>query len=108
MGLPIYQIQMYQKPTPIVNHTNITQKSPNLSLQLKNIKNLWKKSNVKNTVTSHYFQYNLKEVPFHASQMTHPKPLDTTQQSKQKNTSRMSLCTIKPVILTGKPLLAAL
>ena len=30
MGLPIYQIQMYQKAPPIVNHTNITQEIPKL------------------------------------------------------------------------------
>ena len=34
------------------------------------------------TVTSHSFQYKLKEVTFHASQMPHQKPLTTTQQSK--------------------------
>ena len=39
--------------------------------------------------------------------MLHPKPLNTSQQIKEK-TSRMSLCTIKSVILTGKPLSAAL
>ena len=36
------------------------------------------------TVTSHYFQYNLKEVSFHASQMPDPKSLNTTQESKQR------------------------
>ena len=30
MGLPIYQIQMYQKAPPTVNNTNITQEIPKL------------------------------------------------------------------------------
>ena len=38
------------------------------------------------TVTSHCFQYKLKEVSFHASQMPHPKPLNTTQQYKLRKT----------------------
>ena len=35
---------MYQKSPPITKHTGITQKSPNLSKQLENIKSLNKKS----------------------------------------------------------------
>ena len=31
MGVPTYQIQMYQKAPPITKYTNITQKFPNLS-----------------------------------------------------------------------------
>ena len=34
------------------------------------------------TLTSYRFQYKLKEVSFDASQMPHPKPLNTTQQSE--------------------------
>ena len=34
------------------------------------------------TVTSHCFQYKLKELSFHACQIPQPKPLNTTQQSK--------------------------
>ena len=37
---PIYQIEAYQKTSPKVKHTDITQKSPNWSQQLENIKNL--------------------------------------------------------------------
>ena len=43
MGLPIYQMDMYQKTPSKVKHTNITQKSPNWFQQLKNIKSLQKK-----------------------------------------------------------------
>ena len=42
MGLPIYQIEVYQKTLPKVKHTNITQKSPNWFLHLENIKSLQK------------------------------------------------------------------
>ena len=42
MGLPIYQIEAYQKAPPKVKHTGITQKSPNWSWQLGNIKCLQK------------------------------------------------------------------
>ena len=50
MDLPIYQIQMYQKAPPITKHTNVTQKSPNLSQHLKTSK-VFTKS-----------QQNLKEI----------------------------------------------
>ena len=42
MGLPIYQIETYQKAPPQVKHTGITQKSPLWSWQLENIKSLQK------------------------------------------------------------------
>ena len=42
---PIYQMEAYQKTLPKVKHTNITQKSPNWSRQLENIKSLQKKPN---------------------------------------------------------------
>ena len=42
MGLPIYQMDMYQKTPPKVKHTHITQKSPNWFQQLENIKSLQK------------------------------------------------------------------
>ena len=42
MGLPIYQMDMYQKTRPKVKHTDITQKSPNWFQQLENIKSLQK------------------------------------------------------------------
>ena len=45
MGLPIYQIETYQKALPKVKHTSITQKSPLWSWQLENIKSLQKKPN---------------------------------------------------------------
>ena len=41
---PIYQIEAYQKARPKLKHTGITQKSPNWSWQLENIKCLQKKS----------------------------------------------------------------
>ena len=44
MGLPIYQMDVYQKTPPKVKHTNITQKSPNWFQQLENIKSLQKNS----------------------------------------------------------------
>ena len=52
MGLPIYQMDMYQKIPPKVKHTDITQKSPNWFQQLENIKSLQKtptksKNNIK-------------------------------------------------------------
>ena len=52
MGLPIYQMDMYQKTPPKVKHTDITQKSPNWFQQLENIKSLQKnptksKNNIK-------------------------------------------------------------
>ena len=45
MGLPIYQIEAYQKTPPKVKHTSITQKSPIWSSQLENIESLQKKPN---------------------------------------------------------------
>ena len=44
MGLPFYQIEAYQKAPQKVKHTGITQKSPNWSWQLENIKCLQKNS----------------------------------------------------------------
>ena len=44
MGLLTYQIQMYQNVLPTMKYVEITQKSPNLSYQLENIKSLLKKS----------------------------------------------------------------
>ena len=37
---PIYQIEAYQKTPPKVKHTDITQKYPNWSQQLENIKSM--------------------------------------------------------------------
>ena len=42
MGLPIYQMDVYQTTPPKVKHTDITQKSPNWFRQLGNIKSLQK------------------------------------------------------------------
>ena len=42
MGLPIYQIQMYQKAPHTLNHTNITQEILKLVPATENIKNLRK------------------------------------------------------------------
>ena len=50
MGLPTYQIQMYQRVLPIMKYVEITQKSPNLFKQLENIKTLQKKSKSKRIV----------------------------------------------------------
>ena len=52
MGLPIYQMEVYQNTPPKVKHTNITQKSPSWFLHLENIKSLQKnptksKNNIK-------------------------------------------------------------
>ena len=38
--VPIYQIEAYQKTLPKVKHIHITQKSPNWSQQLENIKTM--------------------------------------------------------------------
>ena len=56
MGLPIYQIEAYQKTPPKVKHTSIPQKSPNWLQQLENIKSLQKKT-----------QQNLKKIVKHLS-----------------------------------------
>ena len=40
MGLPIYEMDVYQKTPPKVKHTNITQKSPNWFQQLENVESL--------------------------------------------------------------------
>ena len=45
MGLPIYQIEAYQRTPPKVKHTSITQKSPIWSSQLENIESLQRKPN---------------------------------------------------------------
>ena len=37
---PIYQIEAYQKTLPKVKHIDITEKSPNRSQQLENIKSM--------------------------------------------------------------------
>ena len=50
MGLPTYQIQMYQRILPIMKYVEITQKSPNLFKQLENIKTMQKKSKSKRIV----------------------------------------------------------
>ena len=42
MGLPIQEIEAHQNASPKVKHTSITQKSPNWSWQLENIKYLQK------------------------------------------------------------------
>ena len=42
MGLPIYQMDVYQNTPPKVKHTNITEKCPNWFQQLENIKSLQK------------------------------------------------------------------
>ena len=52
MGLPIYQMDVYQKTPRIVKHTDITKKFPNWFQQLENIKSLQKnpaksKTNIK-------------------------------------------------------------
>ena len=43
MGLPIYQMDVYQKTSPKVKYTDIIQKSSNWFQQLENIKSLYKK-----------------------------------------------------------------
>ena len=42
---PIYQIEAYQKTLPKVKHIDITQKAPNSSQQLENIKTMQKNPN---------------------------------------------------------------
>ena len=73
---PIYQMEAYQKTPPKVKHTDITQKSPNWSQQLENIKSLQKKP-----------QQNLKKIVKHSS-----KPCSTekwvSQSTRLKHTKR--------------------
>ena len=47
MGLPIYQIEAYQKAPPKVKHTSITRKSPNLVLATGKHQKSAKKKQVK-------------------------------------------------------------
>ena len=42
---PIYKMEAYQKTPPKAKHTDMTQKSPNWSQQLENIKSLQKNPN---------------------------------------------------------------
>ena len=73
MGLPIYQIEMYQKAPPQVKHIGITQKSPLWSWQLENIKSLQKKLSKSKKILKHLnkpcsiekwvFQYTRLNVP---------------------------------------------
>ena len=45
MGLPIYQMEVYQKVPPRVKHTDITQKSPNWFQHLENMESIKKTTN---------------------------------------------------------------
>ena len=53
MGLPIYQMEVYQKAPPKVKDTNITQKSPNWFQQLENIKSLQKEPTKSKKILKH-------------------------------------------------------
>ena len=56
---PIYQMEAYQKTPSKVKHTNITQKSPNWSQQLENIKSL-QKNPTKSKKNSKTFEQTLQ------------------------------------------------
>ena len=56
---PIYQIEAYQKTLPKVKHIDITQKSPNWSQQLENIK-LCKQTPTKSKKHSKTFEQTLQ------------------------------------------------
>ena len=57
---PICQMEAYQKTPPKVKHTDITQKSPNWSQQLENIKSLKKKPPTKSKKNSKTFEQTLQ------------------------------------------------
>ena len=73
---PIYQMEAYQKTPPKVKHTDITQKSPNWSQQLENIKSLQKNP-----------QQNLKKIVKHSSK---PSSIEkwVFQSTRLKHTKR--------------------
>ena len=91
MGLPIYQIEAYQKTLPKVKHTSITQKSPNWLQQLENIKSLQKKPNkiLKNSKTFEqtlqYWKMDLTIYQIEAYQKTPPKGKHTSITQKSPN-----------------------
>ena len=88
MGLPIYQIEAYQKTAPKVKHTSITQKSPIWSSQLENIESLQKnptksKKNSKTfEQTLQYWQMGLPIYQIEAYQKTAPKVKHTSITQK--------------------------
>ena len=91
MGLPIYQIEAYQKTLPKVKHTSITQKSPSWLQQLEKIKSLQKKPNkiLKNSKTFEqtlqYWKMDLTIYQIEAYQKTPPKVKHTSITQKSPN-----------------------
>ena len=88
MGLPIYQIEAYQKTLPKVKHTSITQKSPNWLQQLEKIKSPQKNPNkiLKNNKTFEqtlqYRKMDLTIYQIEAYQKTPPKVKHTSITQK--------------------------
>ena len=86
---PIYQMEAYQKTPPKVKHTDITQKSPNWSQQLENIKSLKKnpQQNLKKNSktfeqTLQYWKMGLPICQIEAYQKTPPKVKHTNITQK--------------------------
>ena len=81
MGPPIYQIQMYQKTLVIEKHTNITQEIPKFvpatEKYWKSVKKRDAPKGCKLKLLAIIFSITWKK-----SQISHPKLLNTTQQSK--------------------------
>ena len=72
---PIYQMEAYQKTPPKVKHTNITQKSPNSSQQLENIKSLQKnpQQNLKKIVKPSSKPCSIEKWVFQSTRLKHTK-----------------------------------
>ena len=93
MGLPIYQIEAYQKTPPKVKHTSITQKSPIWSSQLENIESLQKNPTKSKKIiktfeqTLQYLKMGLPICQIKAYQKASPKLKHTSTTQKFPNCS---------------------
>ena len=92
MGLPTYQIQMYQKVLPVMKYVEITQKSSNLFKQLENIKILQKKSKSKRIVKrfEQYLQFWKMVLPIYQFQMYQKPPSITKYTDITKKSPNLS------------------
>ena len=92
MGLPTYQIQMYQKVLPVMRYVEITQKSSNLFKQLENIKILQKKSKSKRIVKrfEQSLQFWKMVLPIYQFQMYQKPPSITKYTDITKKSPNLS------------------
>ena len=98
MGLPIHQMDMYQKTPPKVKHTDITQNSLNWFQQLENIKSLQKKpTKSKNNIkTLEQTPAVLKDISSNLPDGSVPKgPAQTQTYRHHSNISNLVLATGK-------------